>query len=228
MVVIPTYDGQIFLQSLVNKVQDYPANGHDILLIDTGTTDPYSLKILDDVENGKYPGVKTMKSKFGGYELGAIVTAIREFPDEEKFLFMHDSTVPKCADWVEQFENKLTPDVGAVAWIKFRPWQAYLSPYHLQYVHSVSSPDQDPNKPDSGIFGSIFMCHGDILRQIDKDGYIKNPIGNKVEAECWERIWSILIDKYGHKIDHIVPDFSRDDITHGLCPVLRKFFKGRQ
>lgn len=228
MVVIPTHNGEFYLKNFVeNAVNIHGLGNHKLLIVDTGTTDSVSLDILEDIKN-KYSSdvVQIVKSLHGGYELGAMVTAIKMFPNEEKFLFMHDTTIPTSKEWISQFEDNLTPELGAIAWLAFQPLFAYCHQGHVDYTFYISGPVSAI--PDSGFFGSIFMAHGNILRDFYNQGYLSRIIENKTQSECWERIWPLLFFKHGYPIGSIIPSFDRHSIECGIYPHLRKFFKGRQ
>lgn len=184
-----------------------------------------SIKFLEYLK--KYTGpldLEVRDNPGGKYETGAWIYAIRNFPNEEKFLLIHDGCLPTSDQWLTQFEERLTPDVGMVSWVKFLPCLFFCFQKHYDYMDQICPHD---NVPDGGVFGSIFMAWGSALRDLDSKGYFDLPPSEKIHAEAWERIWAIIFHINGYKIDNIVTGFVAGDIHHGKIPHLRKLFGGR-
>lgn len=226
MIVIPTFNGYSHLSSLINSFEEYGTNNHEVLIVDGGTTELISVKYLEELKN--YQGklkltVVRHDESAGSYETGAFVYAFRNFPSD-KYMLMHDSCIATSEYWLQQFEDKLTPDVGVVSWVKFLPCLYYVGPQHFEYIHKICTTD---NVPDGGIFGSIFFTHGHILKELDAKGCFNHGPQNKVHSESWERIWPILFHQHGCKIEALITGFNPGAIHHGHYPHLRKTFGGR-
>jgi hypothetical protein len=95
---------------------------------------------------------------------------------------------------------------------------------HFQYMDKICS---HSDVPDGGVFGSIFMTHGEILRNFDSMGYFKHLPSEKHHSEAWERIWAILFHINGYKIESLIEGFDPNKIHYGQLPNLRKTFGGR-
>lgn len=226
MIVIPTYNGYHHLKTLLEGIEKYGSNGHTVLVVDNGTTDIVSQKYLQSLYAYKGPlNIIVEKNKTKAkYETGALIHAVRTHITEESFLLLHDGCVPTSDQWLTQFEEKLVGDVGMVSWVKFQPCLFFMFDFHYEYMDKIA-PHNDV--PDGGVFGSIFMGRGCILRDFDRMGYYDPPPTKKIHAEVWERLWAILFHINGHKIDSIITGFDPNAIHHGYYPHLKKHFGGR-
>ena len=225
MIIIPTYNGFWSLNQLIKGLEKCGTMKHSILIVDNGTTEPISKKYLEQLAGYVGPlDIKVETNKHGGYEAGALIHATREYPNEEKFILLHDSCRITSDQWLKQFDERLTPERGAVAWVKFQPCLFCVFEPHLEYMNTVLSWD---SVPDSGIFGSIFYTYGSILRDWDERGFFNNPPSCKIHAESWERIWAILFHNDGFDIDHVIKGFEPRAIHYGHYPHLSKTFGGR-
>lgn len=226
MIVVPTFNGYWQLHNLIKSLEKYGTNGHSVLIVDNGTSDVVSLKYLREL--GQYVGsfdILVEKNKHGKYETGALIHAVREYPNEEKFILIHDGCVAQSSHWLTQFEEKLTPEAGAVVWVKFSPCLFAVFPPHREWMESVGV--DLSNVPDGGVFGSIFMTYGSILREWDAKGKFNCAPQTKLHAECWERIWAIYFHQEGYKVNSLINEFNPTAIHFGQYPHLRKTFKGR-
>lgn len=224
MIVIPTYNGYWPLSQLLKSLKEFGTDNHKVLVVDNNSNDLISKKYLQEIASEDFPFELLIEKNINGsYESSAMLHAVRNH-QEDKFILIHDSCIATSDQWLKQFENKLTPEVGVVNWIKFRPCLFACYPPHLAYMKTICSYE---DVPDGGFFGSIFMAHGDILREFDAKGYLR-PLTSKIEAEAWERIWPILFHINGHSIECIIDGFNPSAIHYGGYPHLRKSFVGRQ
>lgn len=224
MIVVPTYNGYFHLTRLIAGLEEFGTNGHKVLIVNNQTTDLVSKKYLQDLRTYKGPLDLVIEDNNGKYETGAWIYATRQYPNEEKFILIHDGCVPTTDKWLSQFEELLTPQVGCVSWVKFQPCLFYMFDHHYEYMKDICPYD---NVPDGGIFGSIFMTWGKILREFDSKGYFNYPPTQKHHAEAWERIWPILFHINGYNIENLITGFDPNAIHYGWLPNLKKTFGGR-
>lgn len=228
MIVIPTYDGYWQLTRLIKGLETFGTNGHKVVIMDDGTKDMVSVKYLDQLRayTGNFDIVIHKADHKFGYEAGALVHAVRLHPEEETALLIQDSCVPLSDKWFTQFEEKLTPKVGAVTWVKFRPCLFFCGPDHLAYIDEVAGGHS--NVPDGGFFGNIHYTYTSIVRDLDSKGYFTNLPKKKMHSECWERLWPIIYHIEGYKLACIIDEFNPNSIHNGMYPHFKKTFAGRQ
>jgi len=225
MIVVPTHNGYWALNRLIDAIEQYGSDGHKIIIMDNGTTDLVSKKYLQELSSSDNYRVERSETSWG-YEAGALVNAIRLYPEEEKALLIQDSCVPTSDQWIKQFEDKLTPEVGAVNWIRFRPCLFWCTQPYLDYIDIVCGGHD--NVPEGGFFGNIFYCYTSAIKEFDRKGYFENLPTQKLHSECWERNWPILFHLEGYKTECIIDQFCPTSIHHGYYPHLKKLFSGRE
>lgn len=228
MIVISTYNGSWPLSNLIKALETYGTNGHRVVIMDNGSKDLVSKKYLSDLIS--YTGdldisVEIAETSFG-YETGAFVNAIRRYPEEEKAILLQDSCLVTSRDWLKQFEDKLTPEAGAVNWIRFRPCLFFCSQPYLDYIDLVAGGHD--NVPQGGFFGNVFYCYTSIVKEMDAKGYFQHLPTQKLHSECWERLWAILFHLEGYNTECVIDEFNPSAIHYGMYPHLRKTFSGRQ
>lgn len=233
MIVIPTYNGYHFLSRLIKALEKYGTEGHKVVIVDDKSNELISCKYLEQLQS--YTGPLNLSvlrpSTKPGYEAGCLVTAIREYPEEETALLLQDTCLPTSDIWLKQFMTKLTPD-NAVAWIRFRPALFFCFEKHLEYIKSICPID---DLPEGGFFGNIFLTYTSHLKKLDDRGYFDNLPTTKFHSEAWERIWAILLHRLGVKIDAIIEvaegkwfdDQIANRIHFGHFAHLKKTFQGR-
>lgn len=222
MIVIPTYNGYWHLKNLLTSLEKHGTGGHRIVVVNNHTTDTVSKKYLDSLFA---EDVTIITPDTPNYEAGALVHAVRAFPEEEKAILLHDSCEVLHSDWIKEFEEKLTEQAGAVCWVKFRPCLYFMFSHHLEYIDSVLGGHSDV--PDGGFFGGIFYTYTNTIKQFDKDGVFAKLPTAKIHSEAWERIWAIIYHTYGYKTECLVDGFNPERIHFGVNLKLRKTFAGR-
>ncbi len=225
MIVIPCFNGYWHLDKLIKSLEMFGTDEHRVVIVDTHSTDMVTKQYLKSLKSDKLDISIIPAIEGYGYESAAAITALREFPEEEKIMLIHDSCEATSDQWLKQFEEKLTPEKGAVAWLKFQPCLFCCGPAHIEYIDKVCGGHD--NVPDSGIFGGIFYTYASILKKWDEDGRFEHPATCKVHSEAWERVWAILFHLYGYEIDHINWGFNPQAIHAGIYPHFKKRFGGR-
>lgn len=234
MIVIPTYNGYWSLTKLIYSLETCGTNDHKVVIVDDKTTELVSCKYIEKLKSYTGPLDLTVlqSDTKPGYEAGCAVAAYRAFPEEEKILLIQDSCVPTSNQWLNQFEEKLTP-YNVTTWIRFKPCLFFCNEQHLEYIDQVCGGHN--NLPSGGFFGNIFMTYTKNLKRLDELGYFTHLPKSKLHSEAWERIWAILFHLINIKCDPII-DLNEGDwfsqqipskIHYGMYPHFKKSFQGR-
>lgn len=183
MIVIATNNGIKFLPKLLNSIDLHGSNGHKICIVDTGSTDEFSLNYINELDKDKYIITKT---EYKGYDTGAYIHAYLRFPDDE-YIFLHDSMEVLTDDWIQDFKNPHT-DV------------CYYSTFNIAF----DIPEQISKLTELGIynentvncvFGPIFYIKRSALDIIHNKVDLTKVIPTcKMDQQGMERGWSMMID----------------------------------
>lgn len=209
MIVICTHNGGQHLIACLDSFVLFGTFGHEILVVDTNSTDPDHLQLLKDlpIMYRELP-LKVETSEFGGYELGAIRHAYFKYhPD--KLLLIHDS-VRAQENWWLHFVKEFDAGADVVPWITFSP---------VEYDHDTPGTPENftqegfikkkyrmnPSKLPFGIFGSIFCATDEILRKVEANGGLNFTCDFKCMSQTMERAWTAAFSKAGAVISPIFP-----------------------
>lgn len=221
MIVIPVYGSYWFVERLLKSIERHGDNGYRICLVNTHTQDIMTIKYLEVVKDKFNLDIVVETADEGfGYEAGAAITAIKRYPEVDRFFMIHDSVEATSEHWITQFEEKMHN--GVVTWVAFQPCLFAMCQAHIDYIHQIVSTADVPN---SGFFGGMFMAEGKILREMEAKGYFNVPAKLKIHSEAWERIWSILFHVEGHAFEHIHWGFNPSFMAG--YPHMIKTFGGR-
>jgi len=194
LIVIPYFNGKEFLPNLLASI---PKDKYRVLVVDTGSTDPDSVELLNNID------VLVDKTDVAGFGLGGYILAYDKYPSDEYF-FMHDSMVVKDPDFIEKFREK--GDV--VGWLKFP-----FSEQHDDYINYLTADYGDySDAPEFGIFGPIFYAKKEALDAVRELGYFKEYPTDKQHLCAQERGMAIAFKRAGYDMKFIETyDYERLD-----------------
>lgn len=174
LVVIATNNGKKYLQKLLPTVK------YNYVVIDTGSTDPASIKYFDSLLCRK---VRIN----GGYSPGAYEYAYRNIEAEEYF-FMHDSMIVKKPNFIEDFRAK-----GEVcAWLHF-----YFAPEHgRDYLNKFPG----EGNPTWAIFGPIFYAKKSAMDKLNELQLLPPRCNNRDEAVAAESGYGLAFHRAGIEV----------------------------
>lgn len=186
MIVIATNNGHRFLPELIPALERLGTGGYEVLLVDTGSTDPRTLELLEELKSYEGPlRLRVTCTPYRGYDTGAYIHAYREFP-ADRYIFLQDSLMPKHGGWVEEFGSRFSFGVGVVPWLVFPlTWD---SEEQRQFVSSRYACRQ---APPYGIFGPIFAAERTALERLDRKSLLNVIPTSKAEQQGMERGWSL-------------------------------------
>jgi len=214
MIVVATHNGKDHLPVLLESLERHGVGGHDVLILDTGSTCRASLELLREVESRKWPfRLEVGKTPYQAYDSGAYVHAFRNW-DAEGYLFMQDSVKPKRDDWVSAFESKATYGVGCVPWLIF-PMQ-WNSQEQVDWLISTCGVN---DWPPHGVFGPIFYAPRSAMESLDAKGFLDILPSDKTQQMAMERIWPTVFTLSGFAVRPVETVFDetllrQDEYTH--------------
>lgn len=217
MIAIATNNGHKFLPELLQSLETYGTDGHDVLVVDTGSSDPVATAYLESLKSYNGPFKLTVThTPYKGYDTGAYLWAFRNFP-ADTYIFMQDSALVKESGWVQQFESRLTYGVGAVPWLIF-PLQ-WDSNEQIQFV---TEKFQSTGLAPFGVFGPMFATTHKALSDLEDQGLLNVIPTNKHEQQAMERGWAFAFTKGGYGVRAIHTAFSADRIRNDQYTTLTK------
>ncbi len=217
MIAIATNNGHRFLPELIHSLETHGTDGHDVLIVDTGSSDPDATAYLDTLKSYSGPFKLTVtQTPYKGYDTGAYLWAFRNFPSDT-YIFLQDSVLIKQSGWVKDFESRLTYGVGAAPWLTF-PVQ-WDNEEQIQYVtEKFQSTDLAP----FGVFGPIFATTHAALSDLEEQGLLNVVPTNKHQQQAMERGWAFAFIKGGYGVRPIHSAFSADRIRNDQYATLTK------
>lgn len=222
MIVIPTFDGGDLLTRCLQGFELWGTSDHEILVVDTGTTDPKSIETLGSLQE-TFPTlpIKLEASEFGGYELGAIRHAWYNYHPEH-LLLIHDSMSPNVEAWWLPFKEKFDSGNDVVPWITLAPmmYDTILRPGFVPEVFITEVFQVDPYAIPFVILGSIFCATSEALTKVEKASWLSMPCLHKEESRAWERGWTAVFQKVAAKMSPIM--------TMEILPSMRRIESGEK
>lgn len=221
LVVVASYNGKDFLPRLLSSLEEHKKEEFDILVVDTGTTDIESLKVLESIKS-KYMVEKT---PYAGYDTGAYIYAIKGHLYDE-YIFLHDS--------IEVLSDSFIND--------FRVHQKDVC-YYANFCLGYDNEEQRQHLVDIGIFnsksthgcfGPLFYAKRNVLEDILKTFEVDKIIPTtKIHQQGMERGWSMMFDKVTNSIASITTfdSFSSSNIDKYRISTFgsfRKYYPTRQ
>ena len=189
MIVISTNNGSKFLPNLLKSIDVYGAHGHEICIVDTGSTDAEFISYLNSLDRGKYQVTKT---PYVGYDTGAYVWAYKNYVSDE-YIFMHDSMEIISDTWVAAFRY----DKCDVCYYAGFP-MAFDEDAQKQRLIDIGIYNE---KAPYGVFGPIFYAKRRILDAMDVKFDLRKVVpSNKLDQMGMERGWSMMAESVGARI----------------------------
>lgn len=129
-----------------------------------------------------------------GYETSAIWNTYKTFPDEDYYFFLHDSFLIKQD--LSCFADKL---LASSAWFPGDFWFEADQQIWCQNQLTINSPfNYNFHLNFLGIFGSIFGCSPDLLKNLKSKNIDHILPKNKMESQAMERLWGFLFCSEGY------------------------------
>lgn len=202
MIVIATNNGMKYLPSLLASLELHGTGDHEVLVMDTGSSNPEFLTYLKEIGDREWPfKLAVDRTPFSGYDTGAYIHAYRT-READTYVFMQDSVLVKSAGWIHAFESRLTFNVGCVPWLVF-PMQ-WDNQDQIDWIQAKYRTNQ---WPPFGIFGPIFCATKEALDMLDSRRYLEVIPSNKIEQQAMERGWATAFELSGLSVRPIETSF---------------------
>jgi len=181
MIVIASHNRADLLRSLLAEISGISLYGHEVLVVDTNSTDAQYLLEFNELKQ-EYPNYKFDRMLVSQRDSGAFIYAYNTYV-ADSYIFLQDSISIKNKDLFNEL-NDLLSKYDVVPFFNFRydhfsqRWaEEDLSPF----IHSY---------PEFGIFGPIFAVNRSTLNRIPNEWLI--PPTTKEQACAMERRWSLM------------------------------------
>jgi hypothetical protein len=184
-----------------------------ILVVDSASPDPsYIPKV-------RALGAEVAEVENRHYETGAWWHAYYGWPAEDFFYFLHDSTLVQ-GDLTPYRETPLTV-VGHMA-----TWNGCDQP-HIDRIHAlIGQTDYTVPAAFTAVFGSMFFCRREVLDLLAAKRGSQALPNNKLDSECMERVWGIMLGAEGYDLVHHAMRQGEMSLAEDSYPI-RKFYGRR-
>lgn len=200
MIVIATNNGMDFLPVLLKSIEKFGRDNHQILIVDTGSTDNDFREYVDRLRTDY------LVSRInGGRDSGAYWHAYDNYDDGNGYMFMHDSMEARGEDWLTQFTDK-KKDFVCYAWFNVAANQCPI-PENIAKQSKFGIGEK-------GIFGPIFYATRKFMGDVDKSGSRLIPL-NREETHATERLWGGIVEGLGYEIESVYGEYDHEASKKG-------------
>jgi len=226
LLIVATNNGKDHIKRLLRSMRD---QGHSfkewpLAIVDTGSTDLETLAYLKTIAD-QSKGRITLHNSDYSYDTGAYIWAYENFPEVDRFVFMHDSLEVKHAKWADAFvEAEHKQKAQASGWLLFPFF--FDNPEQQKFITDIYGVNS--LVPTFGIFGPIFSIRRKYLDQLRDKGYLNVFPDTKMEAQGFERGWMIGFNNLKLKVAAVEEAIFNDQLlTEDGYTHLRKHRPGR-
>lgn len=214
MIVVATNNGGSHLPRLLSSMERFGTGGHRVCIVDTGSDQEASIRMLAGLGPAKYTVTRT---PYKGYDTGAYVWAYSNYQDSS-YLFMHDSMEVLSSDWVSEFESRGT-DMCYYAWFDV----AHGCPEQLVRLDQLGIYNPSTR---ACVFGPIFYARRGALDALHNRFDLSSVIPpSKLHQMGMEIGWAMMAETCGLTIASLgdISSFRTDVFVHEFYRTLRKF-----
>lgn len=188
MVVIASHDNIDYLKSMLKRLSEIDLDGHDVLIVDTNSTNKEYLEYFNQVKC-EYPDVKFDRKNYTCWENGAILHGYRMYK-RDRYIFLNDSVYITNDKFFIHINNLLN-EVEVVPIWNFvyrydtneqQSWVEEGLPIERTY---------SPYYPEWGIISSMFAVRYDTLTRIPSY-WLRDDVNQKYKSQGMERRWSLM------------------------------------
>jgi hypothetical protein len=206
MIVLATHDRVDLLESMLNKLNEINLNGHEVLIIDTNSTNQDYLNYFNQIKE-KY-NFNFIRLNYTCWESGAYIYALQNFPSS-KYIFLQDSLYITNSNLFIDIDN-LLDHYDVVPFFNFK--YIYDHDQQKEWAEEGLNPS---SLPEYGIFGPIFGATSKILQKLPSE-WLKYPT-EKYQGNGMERRWSLmfhLINANKYYLDKATDEESNNIMAH--------------
>lgn len=219
MIVIASHDNVGYLTRILDSLLRCTFNGHDILVVDTNSTNAEYLAAWPAL-SGRYPSVLFVRRSISCYEAGAFIYAMQQFP-RDRYICIQDSIEITNPDFIAAVDTQLNY-TDVVGFVNF-PFEVNIPAYrHQQVVGTYIQVDDETLQqydsveqkeraeaglgefvtfPDNGIFGNMFAVNRTVVEQIPPE-WLSEP-RDKQGSCMWERRWALIFHQIGATVSFL-------------------------
>lgn len=206
MIVIASHDSIDFLSNLLQDLAKCDLDGHEVLIVDTNSSDKGYLKSFSNLIS-IYPEFKFERKAYTCWDSGAYLHAFRQYYSD-KYIFLQDSLRINNPNVFKEISEKLN-------------FADVLGLYNFYYFYDTKE-QQDwveegiefQKTPVYGIFGPIFFAKRSSLEKIPNK-WFREP-NKKWQGNGMERRWALMFDAVGCKVDFLHFLQNENEVFHAL------------
>jgi hypothetical protein len=181
MIVLATHDRIDLLESMLNRFNEINLNGHEVLVIDTNSTNQEYLDYFNQAKE-KY-NFNFIRLNYTCWDSGAYIYAFQNHPSD-KYIFLQDSLEITNPNLFVDIDNLLNQH-DVVPFFNFK----YIYDHDQQKEWAEDGLEIN-STPEYGIFGPLFGATKSILDKIPVE-WLKHPT-EKYQGNGMERRWSLM------------------------------------
>ena len=224
MIVITTFNGKHYLESLLNELSNLNLYNHSVLIVDSGTDELESIDYLNFLKDNKHNfkfNITVDKTKNPNYDSGVIHHALKYYNDES-YIFIHDSSSIKNEECLLKIDNILSENENSVVpFIIFKE-----TDWPSEEQKEFTNKNYGIKNNDYGIFASMFSITKKTANKIDLNK-LTLP-NNKEESRAMERCWSIIFEKHNINVIPLEGYYNHDDVVNDKYKYFKKILASRQ
>lgn len=210
MIVVATHDRIDLLESMLNRLNEINLNGHEVLIIDTNSTNVEYLEHFHKFKE-QYTNFRFDTLNYTCWDSGAYMYAFQNYPSD-KYTFLQDSLYITNPNLFADIDN-LLDQYDVVPFFNFK----YIYD-HDQQKEWAEEGLPITSLPEYGIFGPIFGATHNILQKLPTE-WLKYPT-IKYQGNGMERRWSLMF----HLINankHYLSEATGEDLNNIMAYIDR-------
>jgi hypothetical protein len=224
LIIIATHNGYEHLDVLLQSLE---SGTYNIIVVDTGSTNPAHLDYLREKVWAYGNVMDVMRTPMKGYAQGAYLWAYWNYP-AKNYLFLQDSLIAIEDDVLQPFKEKISRPEGsvvgeyAVGWASFNfEFDPGLQEAAMRYMYG-------DHIPPYGIFGPIFYTSRKTLETLENAGCLPAYPTHANGAQGLERAWAMVFKRANIPVSfiHNLPNVTLT--ASGLFGPFRKVFLKRK
>lgn len=199
MIVFASHNNTNLLDLNLERLCEIDLNGHDVLFIDTGSTDEEYIRYFDEMKK-KYSQFMFIRKDNMCWDTGAYLHAYRNYV-RDRYIFLQDSIYISSDTFIKEIDEML--DRYEVVPI-FDSWYTYDSTADLEWVEDGLGVVE--SRPLRLYFGPMFATRRSTMDKIPNDWH-REP-HDKVTATRMERRWALMFHllkvswAYYHRVNY--------------------------
>lgn len=190
MIVFASHNNTNLLDLQLERLCELNLNGHDVLFVDTGSTDKTYIRYFNEMKQ-KYPQFMFVRKEYMCWDTGAYLHAYRNYK-RERYIFLQDSLYITSDTFFVDMDRMLDEyDVVPI----FDFYYGYSTQKDKEWIEKGLPVGN--SLPQYSYFGPIFGVNRSTLDKIPDDWHIEPK--DKQTATQMERRWALMFHLIGAK-----------------------------